>query len=117
MLGLGTEDTYYYHITPVDMRKGFNGLSGLVYDHLSQEQGKNIVYAFINKQKNKLKLLHWRPGGFVLYYKRLERGIFELPKYDIEVGLIVLTYTEMVMILDGISIINTTKNERYLSNK
>jgi transposase len=117
MLGLGTEHTYYYYITPVDMRKGFNGLSGLVYDHVEQEQEKNIVYAFINKQKNKLKLLHWRSGGFVLYYKRLEKGIFELPKYDIKSGLIVLSYTEMVMILDGISIINTTKNERYLSNK
>jgi transposase len=117
MLGLGTEHTYYYHITPVDMRKGFNGLSGLVSQHIEQEQGKNVVYAFINKQKNKLKLLHWRPGGFVLYYKRLERGIFELPKYDIKSGLIVLNYTEMVMVLDGISIINTSKNERYLPKK
>ena len=117
MLGLGTEHTYYYYITPVDMRKGFNGLSGLVSQHLEQEQGKNVVYAFINKQKNKLKLLHWRPGGFVLYYKRLEKGIFELPKYDIEVGLIVLTYTEMMMVLDGIRIVNISKNERYLSNK
>jgi hypothetical protein len=53
----------------------------------------------------------------VLYYKRLEKGIFELPKYDIEVGLIVLTYTEMIMVLDGIRIVNISKNERYLSNK
>ena len=110
MLGLGTEDTYYYHITPVDMRKGFNGWSGLAHDHVEQEQVKNVVYAFINKQKNKLKLLHWRAGGFVLYYKRLKKGVFELSKYDIKSGLIVLSYTEMVMVLDGISSINTTKN-------
>ena len=117
MLGLGTEHSYYYHIRPVDMRKGFNGLSGLVNAHMEQEKGKTIVYAFINKQRNKLKLLHWRPGGFVLYYKRLEKGIFELPKYAIETGLAVLSYTEMVMILDGISIISTHKKERYLPNK
>jgi transposase len=117
MLGLGTEDPYYYHITSVDMRKGFNELSGLVHDHVEQEQVKNVVYAFINKQKNKLKLLHWWAGGFVLYYKRLKKGVFELLKYDIKSGLIVLSYTEMVMVLDGISSINTTKNERYLSNK
>ena len=55
------------------MRKGFNELSSLVYDHLEQEQVKNVVYAFINKQKKKLKLLHWRAGGFVLYNKRLEQ--------------------------------------------
>ncbi len=117
MLGLGTEHTYYYHLSAVDMRKGFNGLSGLVSEHMEQERDRNSVYAFINKQKNKLKLLHWRPGGFVLYYKRLERGIFELPKYDIEDGLVVLSYTQMVMVLDGISIINTQKNERYLEAK
>jgi len=113
MLGLGTEHRYYYYMNAVDMRKGFNGLSGLVSEHLEQERGRNVVYAFINKQRNKLKLLHWRPGGFVLYYKRLEKGVFELPKYDISDGLIVLTYTEMIMILDGISIVNTKKKVRY----
>lgn len=113
MLGLGTEHRYYYHMTPVDMRKGFNGLSGLIYEHAKQGDERSVVYAFINKQKNKLKLLHWRPGGFVLYYKRLEKGVFELPKYDLEDSLINLSYTQMILILDGISIINNPKKERY----
>lgn len=71
------------------------------------------MYAFINKKKDKLKLLYWRVGGFVLYYKRLEKGVFELPSYNITQGLIVLSYTEMIMILDGINIVNTHKKERY----
>ena len=116
MLGLGTEHTYYYYLNSVDMRKGFNGLSGIVQEHMDQNQGVNVVYAFINKKKDKLKLLHWRVGGFVLYYKRLEKGIFELPEYNIEEGLVVLRYTEMIMILDGISIVNTHKKERYQPN-
>jgi transposase len=99
------------------MRKGFNGLSGIISDYHKQGVEKDIVYAFINKRKDKLKLFHWRVGGFVLYYKRLEKGVFELPKYDIKEGLVVLTYTEMVMILDGISIININKKERYLLQK
>jgi len=115
MFGLGTQHTYYFYLSPVDMRKGFNGLSGLVNEHMEKEKGKDIVYAFVNKQKDKLKLLHWQSGGFVLYYKRLEKGIFELPKYDIDEGLIVLSYTKMVMLLDGVSIINISKKERYLS--
>lgn len=98
------------------MRKGFNGLSGIVQEHIDQNQGTNVVYAFINKKKDKLKLLHWRVGGFVLYYKRLEKGIFELPEYKIDEGLVVLTYTEMIMILDGIRIINMPKKERYQAN-
>ena len=117
MLGLGTEHTYYYYLSAVDMRKGFNGLSGIVSDHMNDNKGKNIVYAFINKRKDKLKLLHWRAGGFVLYYKRLEKGVFELPKYDVAESLAVLTYTQMIMILDGISIVSVNKKERYLSKK
>ncbi|MDF1881050.1 IS66 family insertion sequence element accessory protein TnpB [Sulfurimonas sp. MAG313] len=117
MLGLGTEHTYYFYLSVVDMRKGFNGLSGLVYYHMEEVKGYKVVYAFINKRKDKLKLLHWTSSGFVLYYKRLEKGVFELPKYDIEEGLIVLSYTEMIMLLEGISIVNIKKNERYLSTK
>jgi len=117
MLGLGTEHTYYYYISPVDMRKGFNGLIGIINTHHKQIAEKEAVYVFINKNKDKLKLLHWRVGGFVLYYKRLEKGIFEFPRYDIKEGLIVLTYTQMVMILDGISIISLNKKERYTPKK
>ena len=114
MLGLGTEHTYYYYLPAVDMRKGFNGLSGIVSNHIRESREENVVYAFINKRKDKLKLLHWRSGGFVLYYKRLERGVFELPKYDLEEGLVVLSYTQMIMILDGISIVSLRKKDRYL---
>jgi transposase len=113
MLGLGTEHMYYYYSSAVDMRKGFNGLCGVVQEHMSHHKGANIVYAFINKSKDKMKLLHWRVGGYVIYYKRLEKGVFELPKYDIKEGLIVLTYTEMIMVMDGISIVNAHKKKRY----
>lgn len=117
MLGLGTEHTYYFYMSSTDMRKGFNGLSGLVHYHMEGVKGSKVVYAFINKRGNKLKLLHWSAGGFVLYYKRLEKGIFDLPSYELKEGLIVLSYTEMVMLLDGISIVNISRNERYLSTK
>ena len=117
MLGLGSEHTYYFYISSVDMRKGFNGLIGIVNSGFIEATKKDVVFAFINKRKDKLKLLHWREGGFVLYYKRLEKGVFELPRYDIEEGFAVLTYTEMIMILDGISIINLNKKSRFSLKK
>jgi len=117
MLELGTTHTYYFYLSATDMRKGFNGLSGLVRDHIETSRGSKSVYAFINKRKDKLKLLHWTSSGFVLYYKRLEKGVFELPNYDIQEGLLVLSYTEMIMMLDGLSIVNIKKKERYLSTK
>ncbi len=60
-----------------------------------------------------MKLLHWTGGGFVLYYKRLEEGSFELPDYDVQAGLIVLNYAKIVMLIDGISILNIKKRKRY----
>jgi transposase len=74
------------------------------------------VFAFINKGRDKLKLLHWQGGGFVVYYKRLEEGTFELPEYDIPGGWIVMDYAQMVMVVDGLSIKNIQKRKRYQPN-
>jgi len=68
------------------MRKSFDSLRGLVINDLDQNPDNGTVYIFINKVRNKVKLLHWQSGGFMLYYKRLESGTFELPAYDQEVG-------------------------------
>ena len=61
------------------MRKSFNGLSGLVKNELNREPASGDVFVFLNRNRTHLKLLHWERGGFVLYYKRLERGSFTPP--------------------------------------
>ena len=61
------------------MRKGFDGLCGLVHDKMDMNPMDGSVYLFINRQRNRMKMLVWEMGGFVLYYKRLEQGTFELP--------------------------------------
>jgi transposase len=95
------------------MRKGFNGLSGLVQEHFAHYQEQEKVYVFVNKRRDKIKLLHRTQKGFTLYYKRLEKGVFKLPEYDLEEAIIILSYTEMIMMVDGISIINLKKHHRY----
>lgn len=95
------------------MRKGFNGLCGLVANDLDQDPTNGSVYIFINKARNKVKLLHWRSGGFVLYYKRLESGTFEQPLYNQNVGSLRLSYTQLVMLMDGIAITNITGRKRH----
>lgn len=84
------------------MRKSFDSLCGLVVGELDREPNDGSVYIFINKARNKVKLLHWQSGGFVLYYKRLEKGTFELPHYDESIGGLRLDYTQLVMLIDGI---------------
>ena len=67
----------------------------------------------MNRRRDKTKILQWKSNGFLMYYKRLEEGTFKFPKYEIESSLVKLNYTEMVMLIDGISIINLKKNKRY----
>jgi transposase len=99
------------------MRKSFDSLCGLVQNELGQAPTNGHVYVFINKPRNKIKLLHWCGSGFVLYYKRLESGTFEHPRYDIKTGSYQLGYPQMVMLVDGISIKNLHKREQYTTGQ
>jgi transposase len=67
---------------PTDMRKSFDGLSGLVVSQLEQNPMSGDVFIFVNKPRNRIKLLRWEHDGFVLFYKRLEKGTFELPEME-----------------------------------
>lgn len=95
------------------MRKSFDGLSNLVSNDLESNPTNGSVYIFINKLRNKAKLLHWQGGGFVLYYKRLEQGSFELPIYDDTTASLTLDYSQLVLLIDGVSITNIKRRKRY----
>lgn len=117
MFTLGSGLNFQLYSQATDMRKSFDSLGGLVQNNLGQSPTNGDVFVFINKAKNKIKLLHWSPGGFTLYYKRLEKGTFEFPKYDIKTGSYQLNYTQMVMLIDGISIKNIYQKKRYKTAK
>jgi transposase len=91
------------------MRKSFDSLCGIVQQELNANPTDGSVYLFVNKLRNRIKILHWRTGGFVLYYKRLEKGTFEVPKYDKSVKAIQLNYAQLVLLFDGITIGNLSQ--------
>lgn len=113
MFALTTSHRFELYSHPTDMRKSFNGLCGLIQNQMDELPQDGRVYIFINKRKDKAKLMHWSSGGFVLYYKRLESGTFELPSYDSDVQSLRLSYTQLVMLIDGISISNIHRRKRY----
>ena len=115
MFGLGSESRFLLYSQPTDMRKSFDGLSGLIENNLDRSPVSGEVFVFINKSRDKIKLLTWTAGGYLLYYKRLEAGTFELPIYDPQVGSITLSYAQMVMLVDGLSIKNVVRRKRYES--
>ena len=76
MFALTAQQSYFLYHQPTDMRKGFNGLSGLVRNELGKNPLSGDVFIFINRRRNRMKLLVWEDSGFVLYYKILEQGTF-----------------------------------------
>ncbi len=96
------------------MRKSFDGLCGLVQAKLGQNPMSGDVFIFINKPRNRIKLLRWEQGGFVLFYKRLERGNFEFPKGLKTGNAFDIDYSQLVMMVTGISMEYAKKRRRFL---
>ncbi len=84
---------------PVDMRKSFNGLIGLVRDAMIEDPLSGSLYVFVNRRGNYLKLIYWDRTGFALFAKRLDRGRFVLPGQDDTQK---LSPEQFKLILDGI---------------
>ena len=87
----------------VDMRRGHDGLAAIVRNEWGRELFAGHLFVFIGKRRDRCKILFWDRGGFVLYYKRLERGRFRLaaPTGGSETH-VEMDSTELAMLLDGI---------------
>lgn len=95
------------------MRKSFDGLSGLVTNGMSRNLMSGDVFIFMNRRRDRMKLLVWETGGFVIWYKRLEAGTFELPFADGESGESELKWEDLVLILGGIKLSSVKRRKRY----
>ena len=92
----------YLYCQPVDFRKSFRGLSAIVECELGHNPFEGHLYAFTNRQRNKIKCLFWENNGFVLYYKSLAEDKFKWPRNNEEV--ITLSGQQINWLLDGYDI-------------
>ena len=113
MFSLGAA-RYYLYREPTDIRKSFDGLCGVVSERLGQSPMSGDVFIFINRPRNRMKLLRWEPGGFVLFYKRLEQGTFELPNLSDPSLSQRIGYGELAMMVTGITMRYAKKRRRFL---
>lgn len=113
MLSFSSKQRYFLYGPPTDMRKGFAGLSGLVCQHIKHELLSGDVFIFINRRRDRIKLLMWDVTGFALYYKQLERGTFELPQAAAEGRTVELGWAALAMLLEGIELKSARRRKRY----
>jgi transposase len=97
--------------SPTDMRKAFDGLARMTIDVVRQDPLSGHLFVFLNRRRNRVKILYWDRDGYALWAKRLERGTFQLPaaKQD---GL-EIDHATLAMILGGIDLARTRRRVRF----
>lgn len=104
MIGLPQHTPIYLCTQPVDFRKGFDGLAGIVTSHLGQSVTSGGLFLFVNRKRDRIKALWWETGGLTLWYKRLEQGTVELPKTDSDQSHVTIDSVELAMWIAGVSL-------------
>jgi transposase len=104
VFGLGPATRIYLAAGATDLRKGFEGLYGLVRDRLVCEPLSGHIFLFSNAQRNRLKLLFYDGSGLWVCAKRLEKGRFRWPAVESEQVKVVLSPEELVLLLGGIDL-------------
>ena len=111
MIGFTPSQRYYLSREPADMRKSYDGLSGLVRQGLGRDPLSGEVFIFLNRRRTMSKILVWDRSGFAIYYKRLEGGTFRFPKSD---GVSAeIDRAELALILEGIDLAGVRRQRRY----
>ena len=95
------------------MRRGHDGLAAIVQSQWAVDLYEGHLFVFVGRRSDRVKILFWDRGGFVLYYKRLERGRFRLPKIGTGEKSVTLGASELAMLLDGIDIAAVKQPKRW----
>ncbi len=113
MLTLSKSHRYYLYREATDMRKGFDGLSGLVRNIFLQNPHSGDIFIFINHRRTHIKLLQWQGDGFAIFYKRLEKGTYEIPSAGEKSTHIEISSQQLLLMLEGIYLLSVKKRVRY----
>src|SRR5665213_2145655 len=112
MLTLPSSVRIYLAAEPVDLRKSIDGLCAIVRSR-AHDVYSGHLYAFVSRSGDRVKILAWDHSGFVLYYKRLERGRFRLPKIAVDAIEVEIQATQLAMLLDGIDMKRVASPKRW----
>ena len=113
MFGLGLATKIYIAVEGVDMRKGFDGLSGVVRDRLGQDPLSGHLFLFSNRGRTRLKAMVWDGSGLWVCAKRLEKGRFRWP-VAAGGGCIVIRPEEFAMLVNGLDIAEARPRKKWL---
>ena len=111
MLSIPATVPIFLYTRPADLRKGFDGLSGMVRQEFRADPLDGSLFLFVNRRRDRLKILHFDGAGFWLYYRLLEAGTFEVLASPGPCARI--DSTQLAMLLGGVSLASMKRRKRY----
>jgi len=114
MLGLPKGAKVYFCTEPVDFRKRFDGLSGIIESSFEMNVLDGHLFLFVNRRGDRMKALWWESGGLILWYKRLEQGTFEFPRTEAGQKHVTIDATELAMLIGGVPLSSARRRRKRM---
>ena len=117
MIGMAGSLRIFVCTRPADMRRSFDGLCGMAQSIMKHDPLSGALFVFRNRNRDRLKIMYWDKDGLAIWYKRLEKGTFQLPtdaklKDERPISAEIST-EELSMLLGGIDLANVKRRKRY----
>jgi len=115
MIALPPQVRVFLYRLPTDMRKSFHGLVALTESALQQDPLSGSLFVFVNRRRDRIKILYWGQTGFCIWYQQLQKGTYQLPgEHSLkEQETIEVTRSQLSLILDGIDLSSARQRMRF----
>jgi transposase len=113
MISFSFPTEIYIANRPTDFRKCFDGLCGEIQSYLQSDPLSGALFVFYNKRRDRLKMIVWDNDGFWMFYKRLEKGTFEIPAGNNDISCIGISAEQLHLMLCGIELSSVRKRRRF----
>ena len=115
MISVAATSRIFVFTQPTDMRKSFNGLSGIVAEHFEVALLSGHLFLFFNRRRDCVKVLAWDRDGLAIWYKRLEAGTFELSPLARQGDSLEIDHVKLSMLLSGIDLSSVKRRKRFVA--
>ena len=114
MLGVSPAVKIFLYAPAADLRRGYDGLAAIVEGAMDEDPLSGSLFIFVNKRRNRIKLLYWDRDGYAIWMKRLESGTLEVPRADdAETTSLKITASQLSLILEGIELSSVRRRKRF----
>lgn len=114
MIALTPQIRAFLYRRPTDMRKSFHGLVALTQSELKQDPLSGSLFVFLNRRRDRLKILYWGQSGFCIWYQQLEKGTYQIPEAALQdQDALEVTRSQLSLILDGIDLSSVRQRPRF----